>query len=296
MQRYLLFKEIGRGTFGIVYKGFDKFSNKDVAVKVIAKTGEFVSREVEILKIVKKSENCVEVLDVFFSTTSQLCEFIVFEFVPFNLREFICRRGKNKKGGYEEIKKVMKSLVKGLADIHGMGIIHRDLKPENVLIDNVCDPKVLKICDFGSAKLTGENNNPYVVTRYYRAPELVFGDFSYGTDIDVWAMGCIFIELFIEKPLFESSSDIGLFVQQVNVLGGPPVEVIERFADCVGVNPGSLQNAVENCERDGLEKNAFKEIPVVALDLALKMLDWDAQKRISAKNCLAHGFFDGLSE
>lgn len=84
--------------------------------------------------------------------------------------------------------------MKGLVFVHKLGIVHRDLKPENVLIT---DEDVIKICDFGSAKVidTSGKNTPYIVSRFYRAPELILGVSSYGAKIDIWATGCIFAEL-----------------------------------------------------------------------------------------------------
>lgn len=77
----------------------------------------------------------------------------------------------------------MYQLFRSLAYIHSLGICHRDIKPQNLLLDP--DSGVLKLCDFGSAKhlVKGEPNVSYICSRYYRAPELIFGAIDYTTKI-----------------------------------------------------------------------------------------------------------------
>ena len=86
---------------------------------------------------------------------------------------------------------------RGLAYIHALGICHRDIKPQNLLVDP--DTHELKICDFGSAKRlsAGEVNVSYICSRYYRAPELIFGATNYTQSIDVWSVGCVLAELLL---------------------------------------------------------------------------------------------------
>mmetsp|Transcript_27495 Transcript_27495/g.20657 ORF Transcript_27495/g.20657 Transcript_27495/m.20657 type:complete len:154 (-) Transcript_27495:243-704(-) len=86
---------------------------------------------------------------------------------------------------------------RALAYIHALGICHRDIKPQNLLIDP--NHHLLKLCDFGSAKrvIKGEVNVSYICSRYYRAPELIFGATDYTFAIDVWSAGCVIAELLL---------------------------------------------------------------------------------------------------
>lgn len=100
--------------------------------------------------------------------------------------------------------------------MHEKNIAHRDLKPENILIKHPPfgqgnDPLKceLKIADLGAAKvLNSQNlNTPYVVSRYYRAPELIMGSQNYDCSIDVWSTGCILFELITRTPMFPGDAE-----------------------------------------------------------------------------------------
>ena len=147
-----------------------------------------------------------------------------------------------------EIKIYIYQLFRSLAYIHSMGICHRDIKPQNLLLDP--NTGVLKLCDFGSAKILVENepNVSYICSRYYRAPELIFGATNYTTKIggfavlqgdkirslmhsvaDVWSTGCVMAELMLGQPLFAGESGIDQLVEIIKVLGTPTREQIRTM-------------------------------------------------------------------
>ena len=97
---------------------------------------------------------------------------------------------------------------KALAYIHALGICHRDIKPQNLLINP--ETHILKVCDFGSAKRLekGQINVSYISSRYYRAPELIFGATGYSHCIDVWSVGSVVAELLLGQPLFPGDSGV----------------------------------------------------------------------------------------
>jgi len=84
----------------------------------------------------------------------------------------------------------------------------------------------LKICDYGSAKrlIRGEVNVSYICSRYYRAPELIFGATDYTSAIDVWSVGCVIAELLVGQPLFPGESGVDQLVEIIKVLGTPTKE------------------------------------------------------------------------
>jgi glycogen synthase kinase 3 beta len=120
-------------------------------------------------------------------------------------------------------------MFRSLAYIHAMGICHRDIKPQNLLVDP--STHILKLCDFGSAKrlIKGEPNVSYICSRYYRAPELIFGCTDYTPAIDVWSVGCVIAELLLGQPLFPGESGVDQLVEIIKVLGTPTREQIQAM-------------------------------------------------------------------
>lgn len=113
--------------------------------------------------------------------------------------------------------------------MHSRGICHRDIKPQNILIN----PKTheIKICDFGSAKQLSpsETNVSYICSRYYRAPELIFGATKYTVAVDIWSTACVVAELFTGVSLFPGESSVDQMVEIIKVLGTPTPEEIHQM-------------------------------------------------------------------
>lgn len=97
-------------------------------------------------------------------------------------------------------------MLKGIDFLHSHRIIHRDIKPANILIDK--DGKHLKITDFGLSRVLGWESplTPVVVTLWYRSPEILLLS-EYLSPCDVWAAGCIIVELFNLAPIFNGKTD-----------------------------------------------------------------------------------------
>lgn len=293
----------GSGSFGYVIEAYDRNKDIRVAIKRTHKVGTKLSKEYEILSELKECDYIVKLLDVFYTTNEdkKVIQNLVFEFVPHSLEKYIEKFKLEKKViPIKTIKKISKQLLIGINYCHKKSIIHRDLKPENILFT---DDEQVKICDFGSAKkieidLKSNNSknksNSYIVTRYYRAPELFFGKIDYGTKIDIFSAGCIIGELFTLSPLFQGNNEGLQIFEYMNILGLPDKKYLEEFK----VNKSFL-NILEQIK--DLEPYTLKEIldpdnkynkkdMDEVCDLLYNMLCWDYNKRFTAEQCLNHIF------
>jgi len=214
-------KVIGNGSFGVVFQATMVETGEVVAVKKVLQDKRFKNRELQIMKQLKHSNVC-ELKCSFYSKGEKPEEVylnLVLEFVPETIYRIIKHYSRTKRqvpGLY--VKLYMYQVARSLAYIHEMGISHRDIKPQNLLLDP--NSHVVKLCDFGSAKMLvkGESNIAYICSRYYRAPELIFGATDYTTAIDTWSFGCVFAELMLGQPLFPGDSNVDQLVEIIKVV------------------------------------------------------------------------------
>lgn len=184
---------------------------------------------------------------------------------------------------------ILVQLLRGLKYLHSANILHRDLKPGNLLINANCD---LKICDFGLARTSSGKAfmTEYVVTRWYRAPELLLCCDNYGTSIDVWSVGCIFAELLGRKPIFPGTECLNQLKLIINILGSQreaDIEFIDnpkarKFIKSLPYSPGTSFSRL------------YSHAHPLAIDLLQKMLVFDPSKRISVTEALQHPYMSPL--
>ena len=181
-------------------------------------------------------------------------------------------------------------MFRSLAYVHSLGICHRDIKPQNLLVDPATH--VLKLCDFGSAKklIKGEPNVSYICSRYYRAPELIFGCTDYTCIIDVWSVGCVVAELLLGQPLFPGESGVDQLVEIIKVLGTPTKEQI------MAMNPNYTEFKFPQIKAHPWKKVFRSRTPHDAIDFISKVLVYDPNERLQPMECLLHPFFDELRE
>lgn len=228
MEAYETLGIIGEGTYGVVMKARNRATGKLVAIKRFKQSDEddhvrkTSTREVRMLQQLKHP-NVVRLEDVF-RREGKL--YLVFEYIEKNILQVL----ESTTHGIPpcDLRCYMYQLLRGLEFCHAHNVIHRDVKPENVLIDK---SGILKLCDFGFARqMTSKGKyTDYVATRWYRAPELLVGDVSYGKPVDVWALGCMFAELSDGQPLFPGESDLDQLCLIIQTCGPVPDRMVSIF-------------------------------------------------------------------
>ncbi|TRY56177.1 hypothetical protein DNTS_002532 [Danionella cerebrum] len=249
-------KVIGNGSFGVVYQAKLCDTGEMVAIKKVLQDKRFKNRE---LQIMRKLDHCNIV----------------------RLRYFFYSSGD---------KLYMYQLFRSLAYIHSYGICHRDIKPQNLLLDP--ETAVLKLCDFGSAKqlVRGEPNVSYICSRYYRAPELIFGATDYTSSIDVWSAGCVLAELLLGQPIFPGDSGVDQLVEIIKVLGTPTREQIREM------NPNYTEFKFPQIKAHPWTKVFRPRTPPEAIALCSRLLEYTPTARLTPLDACAHTFFDELRE
>lgn len=210
-------------------------------------------------------------------------------YVPENLNRLIRNYVKNKEEFPPYLIKLYSfQVARALAYIHSQGVIHRDIKPQNVLID--ASTNRVFLCDFGSAKRCNQSdqNVAYICSRYYRAPELIFGNMDYDTSIDVWSFGCVLAEMFIGKPIFQGESTVDQLLQIIKVLGTPNSEQLSYL------NRNNTLNYTFPEVKPYTIGKIFSGKPKDLIHLLQKIFVYEPHKRISALEILSHPFYDDL--
>jgi len=318
-QRYTVFGYTGQGVFSNVVRARDaQKGNQEMAIKIIRnneimhKTG---LKELEMLRRLNNADpddkyHCLRLYRHFFHK-KHLC--LAFESLSMNLREVLKKYGKNVGIHIVAVRSYAQQLLYALKLLRRCNIIHADIKPDNILVNET--KSILKLCDFGSASLVSENEiTPYLVSRFYRAPEIILG-LKYDTPIDLWSIGATIYEIASGKIMFPGHSNNQMLKLFMELKGKIPNKLIRKGQfrlnhfddscnftsheidkvtqrDKVTVMPvinksRSISQELRGGERLTPENNARVTHLVDLLD---KIHVIDPQKRPSISDCLNHPF------
>jgi len=295
---YVPTRILGSGAYASVCEAMNKKTKKSVAIKKNKGVFQDLSDAKRILREIKlmahfDHDDIVRLISVIPPDDDELESFedvyLVLEKMEVNLSKVI----KHQKLSNRHYQFFVYQMLRGLKYIHSAGVIHRDLKPENILINGAdCN---LKITDFGLARGVYKEEKDlteYVVTRWYRAPEVMCSARQYDEKVDEWSVGCIFAELLLRKPLFPGGNHIDQLKLIFNLIGTPAANTLDWIK-----TPEAKQWVQRMAPSKGksLEKILTKATPD-ALDLVTKMLRLDPSKRISVVEALEHPYFMELHD
>uniref|UniRef100_A0A2K6RC68 Mitogen-activated protein kinase 13 n=1 Tax=Rhinopithecus roxellana TaxID=61622 RepID=A0A2K6RC68_RHIRO len=315
---------VGSGAYGAVCSAIDQRSGEKVAIKKLSRPFQseiFAKRAYRELLLLKhmQHENVIGLLDVF-TPASSLRNFhdfyLVMPFMQTDLQKIM-----GMEFSEEKIQYLVYQMLKGLKYIHSAGVVHRDLKPGNLAVNEDCE---LKILDFGLARHANAEMTGYVVTRWYRAPEVILswmhynqtgqwsaperavlgpsghlvlidcqapdspGDTSPPSAVDIWSVGCIMAEMLTGKTLFKGKDYLDQLTQILKVTGVPGTEFVQKLNDKAAKS--YIQSLPQTPKKDFTQ--LFPRASPQAVDLLEKMLELDVDKRLTAAQALTHPFFE----
>lgn len=285
---------IGSGSFGVVYQATVSETTEVVAIKKVYQDKRYKNRELSIMKELDHP-NVIKLRHYFYTPGEKPDEVFlncVMDYIPDTLSRLIRQYAKSKLQFPKIVFKLYAfQLLKSINYIHTLGICHRDIKPQNVLVDP--NTHILKLCDFGSAKklMKEEANISYICSRYYRAPELIFGATDYTTQVDVWSIGCVIAEIILGYPLFPGESASDQLVEIIKILGTPTKnQILEMNSEATEfrfpqIKPFSWSKVFRN-----------RSVDDQFLDLIGTLIVYDPNIRSKPLNALLHPFFDELRD
>ncbi|KAB5527052.1 hypothetical protein DKX38_020899 [Salix brachista] len=322
---YMAEHVVGTGSFGVVYQAKCLETGEAVAIKKVLQDKRYKNRELQIMRLLDHP-NVVQLKHCFYSTTEkdELYLNLVLEYISETVHR-VSRHFNRMSHQHTPILYVQLytyQICRALNYLHHVvGVCHRDIKPQNLLVNP--HTHQLKICDFGSAKMLvpGEPNISYICSRYYRAPELIFGATEYTTAIDIWSVGCVMAELllghlsvnvrsFPTSPMrsgVHMARTLRFFLGKVvlislwklsrqAILTSSPVLGTPTREEIKCMNPNYTEFKFPQIKTHPWHKIFHKRMPPEAVDLVSRLLQYSPNLRCTALEACAHPFFDNLRD
>ncbi|XP_061350330.1 mitogen-activated protein kinase homolog MMK2-like isoform X2 [Gastrolobium bilobum] len=283
-------RPVGRGAYGIVCAAVNAETLEEVAIKKVGNAfdnridAKRTLREIKLLRHMDH-ENVIALKDIIRPPQKENFNdvYIVYELMDTDLHQIIRSN--------QPLTDDHCRLLRGLKYVHSANVLHRDLKPSNLLLNANCD---LKIGDFGLARTTSETDfmTEYVVTRWYRAPELLLNCSEYTAAIDIWSVGCILGEIMTRQPLFPGKD----YVHQLRLITeliGSPDDTSLGF-----LRSDNARRYVRQLPQYPKQQFAarFPNMSPGSVDLLEKMLIFDPNRRITVEEALCHQYLAPLHD
>ncbi|KAL3860690.1 hypothetical protein ACJMK2_010781 [Sinanodonta woodiana] len=269
---YQIVRKLGRGKYSEVFEAINITNNEKAVIKILKPVKKKkIKREIKILENLRGGTNIISLLAIV-KDPVQLYQ----TFTDYDIRFYLFE------------------LLKALDYCHSMGIMHRDVKPHNVMIDH--ENRKLRLIDWGLAEFyhPGMEYNVRVASRYFKGPELLLDYQMYDYSLDMWSLGCMFASMIFRKePFFHGHDNYDQLVRIAKVLGTDDlyayiekyqIDLDPRFNDILG------RHSRKRWERFVHSENQHLVSPE-ALDYLDKLLRYDHQERLTAREAMDHPYF-----
>ncbi|CCC10277.1 unnamed protein product [Sordaria macrospora k-hell] len=280
LENYEVVRKIGRGKYSEVFEGINVVNYQKCVIKVLKPVKKKkIKREIKILQNLAGGPNIVALLDVVRDSQSKTPS-LIFEYV--NNTEF---RTLYPRFNDFDVRYYIFELLKALDFCHSKGIMHRDVKPHN-----------LRLIDWGLAEFyhPGTEYNVRVASRYFKGPELLVDFQEYDYSLDMWSLGAMFASMIFRKePFFHGQSNTDQLVKIAKVLGTDElfdyldkyeIELDTQYDDVLGRFQRKPWHSFINAENQRFVSNE-------AIDFLDKLLRYDHNERLTAKEAMAHPYF-----
>ncbi|KAF8379575.1 hypothetical protein HHK36_029016 [Tetracentron sinense] len=307
-------RPVGRGAYGIVCAAVNSETHEEVAIKKIGNAfdnridAKRTLREIKLLCHMDHENMVLALLNLFMLVYLDFVTwvisikdivrppkrenfndvYIVYELMDSDLHQII---RSNQGLTDDHCQYFLYQLLRGLKYVHSANVLHRDLKPSNLLLNANCD---LKIGDFGLARTTSETDfmTEYVVTRWYRAPELLLNCSEYTAAIDIWSVGCILGEIMTREPLFPGRDYVHQLRLITELLGSPDDSSLGFLRSD---NARRYVRQLPQYPKQQISAR-FPNMSPGVVNLLEKMLVFDPNKRITVDEALCHPYLSSLHD
>ena len=290
--RFRFLRLLGQGSYGVVFEAFERKSGKCVAVKRIDRLFDSVTHTKRVLREIRllsrlHHENITNLIDI--AATTSFKDFnaiyIAMDLMDTDLCELMEKTSQLR---IDHHRFIIYQIARALKYMHSANVVHRDIKPGNLFIDSLTR---VKIGDFGLARVVDDPyapdlQNEAILTRWYRAPEVLLNMKNYGSPMDIWSVGCVLAEMMLGRVLFQGQSNINMLTLMVEVLGSP---TNRDFQEITNPSARKFMDALP-VHGSGCFDELFKSYDPDEVDLLRRMLTWNPERRITVEEILRHQF------
>eukprot|EP01096_Ripella_sp_DP13-Kostka_P001796 TRINITY_DN1224_c0_g1_i1.p1 TRINITY_DN1224_c0_g1~~TRINITY_DN1224_c0_g1_i1.p1 ORF type:complete len:342 (+),score=138.94 TRINITY_DN1224_c0_g1_i1:217-1242(+) len=291
---YEIVRKVGRGKYSEVFEGMNVVNNQKCVIKILKPVKKKkIRREIKILQNLCGGTNIIQLLDVVRDSVSKTPS-LIFEHVNNTDFKILYPTFQD-----YDVRYYTYELLKALDFCHSNGIMHRDVKPHNVMIDH--EQKKLRLIDWGLAEFYHQDQeyNVRVASRYFKGPELLVDMQDYDYSLDMWSLGCMFAGMVFKKePFFHGHDNQDQLVKIARVLG---TNDLKAYLDKYGiVLDQGFEQQIGNHQKRPLKRFVTSENKALAnsqaIDFLENLLRYDHQERFTAREAMAHPYFDVIRD